>query len=155
MFSHLSIFSLITVIVWLVPSPLVDGQHVRVQDQNTKKWIPGTVKSKRPEPRSYEIQTESGSTLRRNRRHLRPAGTQQVEMGSREETSSGSEEYPASVFPSALESTEASHTTVMPSPISDITATPATPTKIPMETRVEPYRTRSGRAVNRPTRFAE
>ena len=136
-------------------SPLVDGQHVRVQDQNTKKWIPGTVKSKRPEPRSYEIQTESGSTLRRNRRHLRPAGTQQVEMGSREETSSGSEEYPASVFPSALESTEASHTTVMPGPISDITATPATPTKIPMETRVEPFRTRSGRAVNRPTRFAE
>ena len=39
-------------------SPLATGQHVRIQDQCTKKWFPGTVSCKRPEPRSYEVQTE-------------------------------------------------------------------------------------------------
>ena len=36
-------------------SPLTPGQPVRIQDQTTKKWHPGTVSCKRPEPRSYEV----------------------------------------------------------------------------------------------------
>ena len=59
-------------------SPLTAGQPVRIQDQATKKWHPGTVNYKRPEPRSYEVKTQSGSVLRRNKSHLRPAGTEVI-----------------------------------------------------------------------------
>ena len=85
-------------------SPLATGQHVRIQDQSTKKWFPGTISCKRPERRSYEVQTQYGSTLRRNRRHLRPASAQHLEMGS-------TDEYTVSeAHPSIVESTEALHT---------------------------------------------
>ena len=49
-----------------------------MQDQTTKKLFPETVSCVRPEPRSYEVHTQSGSIRRRNRRHLRPASTEQV-----------------------------------------------------------------------------
>ena len=58
--------------------PLTAGQYVRMQDQATKKWHPGTISCKRPEPRSYEVKTQSGSVLFRNRRHLCPAGTEVI-----------------------------------------------------------------------------
>ena len=50
--------------------PLTAEQHVRVQDPITKKWNPGTVEEVLPQPRSYLVNTETG-TLRRNRQHLR------------------------------------------------------------------------------------
>ena len=43
-------------------SPLVAGQHVCVQGQSTKRCVPRTVKCERQEPRSYEVQRESGAT---------------------------------------------------------------------------------------------
>ena len=46
-------------------SPLTTGQPVRIQDQATKKWLTGIVSCARPEPRSYEVKTQSGSILRR------------------------------------------------------------------------------------------
>ena len=46
-------------------SPLTTGQPVRIQDQATKKWLTGIVSCTRPEPRSYEVRTQSGSILRR------------------------------------------------------------------------------------------
>ena len=51
-------------------SPLTAGQPVRIQDQATKSWLLGTITFLRPEPRSYEVTTQSGSVLHRNRRHL-------------------------------------------------------------------------------------
>ncbi len=51
---------------------LVPGQPVSVQDKRTGQWKPGTIESIRPEPRSYTVNTGSG-TVRRNRAHLRPA----------------------------------------------------------------------------------
>ncbi|KAJ7369659.1 hypothetical protein OS493_037342 [Desmophyllum pertusum] len=133
-------------------SPLATGQHVRIQDQSTKKWLPGTISCKRPD----EVLTQYGSTLRRNRRHLRPASAQHIEMGS-------TDEYTVSeAHPSVLESTEALHTTPTPSPLSDVTAASVSPTQVSMDTNLsnanqspEPFRTRSGRAVIRPARFAE
>ena len=53
-------------------SPLHTGQNVRIQDG--KKWAPGIVVNKRPEPRSYEVSTQNGNILRRNRRHLKEMG---------------------------------------------------------------------------------
>ena len=97
-------------------SPLVTGQHVRIQDQRTKKWFPGTVSCKRPEPRSYEVQTQNGSTLRRNRCHFRPAVAQHIEMGPTDENMF------SEAHPSVPESAEALHTTPTPSPPSGATA---------------------------------
>lgn len=137
-------------------SPLATGQHVRIQDQRTKKWFPGTVSCKRPEPRSYEVQTQNGSILRRNRCHLRPASAQHIEMGPTDENTV------SEAHPSVPESAEALHTTPTPSPPSGATAASVRPTQTPMETTrsnanqsPEPYRTRSGRTVTRPARFAE
>lgn len=51
--------------------PLIRGQRVRVLDQASRTWIPATVTRVLDQPRSYEVATPNGSTLRRNRSHLR------------------------------------------------------------------------------------
>ncbi|XP_014668373.1 PREDICTED: uncharacterized protein K02A2.6-like [Priapulus caudatus] len=52
-------------------APLTPGQFVRIQEESTSKWQPAVVTEKLTAPRSYEIKTTNGSTLRRNRRHIR------------------------------------------------------------------------------------
>ena len=47
---------------------LEPGQNVAIL--HDKKWIPGTVLNKHPTPRSYVVETSSGSKLRRNRQHI-------------------------------------------------------------------------------------
>ncbi len=54
-----------------VLQPLYPGQPVRVRDEESKTWQPGTILDKLPQPRSYIVKTENGSQLRRNRQHLR------------------------------------------------------------------------------------
>ena len=54
--------------------PLITGQHVRIQDHASKRWNPGVVTSKTSEPRSYNVLTPNGNTLRRNRSHIRETG---------------------------------------------------------------------------------
>lgn len=48
-----------------------EGQHVCVYDPDSSKWSPAVVTQRCVEPRSYAVQTPSGKSLRRNRRHLR------------------------------------------------------------------------------------
>ena len=50
---------------------LQPGQQARVQDYQTGKWIPATITEKCPEPRSYQLTTDKGQNLRRNRIHIR------------------------------------------------------------------------------------
>ena len=50
------------------------GNSVRVQDPVTKKWSPGIIKAKEPEPRSYLVQLSNGGIYRRNRKHIRHTG---------------------------------------------------------------------------------
>ena len=52
--------------------PLHRGQEVRVQNQETGRWDRGKITNRRPERRSYEVQTSSGHTLRQNRMHIKP-----------------------------------------------------------------------------------
>ena len=47
---------------------LSQGQKVAVL--HDKKWIPGTIVKKYQTPRSYVVETPSGTKLRRNRRHI-------------------------------------------------------------------------------------
>ena len=42
------------------------------QIQVKKEWIPANVTSKDVSLRSYQVETESGQTFRRNRRFLHP-----------------------------------------------------------------------------------
>ena len=54
--------------------PLLIGQRVWLQDQQSKKWtIGGTIKSIRNGGRSYVVKTESGAAYLRNRRFIKAA----------------------------------------------------------------------------------
>lgn len=53
-------------------APLIPGQQVYVQQQTGKKrWESAQVQAQCEEPRSYEVVTTTGQTLRRNRRHIK------------------------------------------------------------------------------------
>ena len=56
---------------------LLPGQNIRILDQPTKTWMPGSVIQKAHEPRSYLVETESGQQLRRNRHQLRTTASHQ------------------------------------------------------------------------------
>lgn len=46
-------------------------QQVLIQDPQPHTWGKAVVQDKCPEPRSYLVTTEEGTTLRRNRKHIR------------------------------------------------------------------------------------
>ena len=46
--------------------------NIHYRDHVSNTWKPAVVTSQRQEPRSYDIRTTDGSTLRRNRRDIRP-----------------------------------------------------------------------------------
>ena len=124
-------------------SALSTGQHfpVRIQDQATKN-----------EPRSYEVKTQPGSLLRRNRRPLRPANTGQVVISSEDEPAIAESDDPVvEPSPDVPESTKAPHN-VVSSPTRDVCVTSGPPSA---SKNLGTYRTSSGRAVIRPTRFTE
>ena len=54
--------------------PLFPEDRVHVLDPATSTWKPGIVQGVASTPCSYLVNTERGSTLRRNRRHLRATG---------------------------------------------------------------------------------
>lgn len=61
--------------------PLIPGQRVYVQNQTGhKRWAPAKVERVRDEPRSYEVTTQQGKTLRRNRRQLKEASEKRVQF---------------------------------------------------------------------------
>ena len=47
---------------------------VRVLNPHSHKWDPGVIKNTAQTPRSYVVAMANGSTLGRNRRHIRPTG---------------------------------------------------------------------------------
>ena len=51
--------------------PLTQQESVLVQNPQTELWEKAAVEARCPEPRSYIVKTENGSTVRRNRRHIR------------------------------------------------------------------------------------
>ena len=52
-------------------SPMFVGHKVRIPDKVNKTWCPATITKKCDQPRSYIVQTPNGTTLPRNRSHLR------------------------------------------------------------------------------------
>ena len=118
-------------------SPLTAGQPVRIQDQTTKKWFPGTVSCVRPEPRLYEVQTQSGSILR-------PASTGQVAKSEDEPTNVDSDECQIETLHDVPDFPDAP---VVPSPGTSETPSASHSSEI--------YRTRRGSAVVKPARLTE
>ena len=59
--------------------PLLMGQKVWLQDQQTKKWtIEGVIKSIRNGGRSFVVETDSGAAYLRNRRFIKAAASKVV-----------------------------------------------------------------------------
>ena len=58
----------------------------RVRVIGNGSWVPAVVTEIRSTPRSYVVKTESGNTLRRNRRHLMKAPEPRSSMESEEES---------------------------------------------------------------------
>ena len=125
---------------------------VHIQDQTTKKWFPGIISNTIPEPRSYKVQTQSGSLLRWNRHHLRQVNTGKVVTVSEDEPSElESNDPPVEVSSDIPESSNAPHS-IRFDPVWDRGVSSRGP-----DTSQDPktYRARSGRAVIRPVRFME
>ncbi|CAM1297967.1 Uncharacterised protein g1983 [Pycnogonum litorale] len=57
--------------------PLKEGEMVRIRDG--KLWKPAQVKSEHETPRSYIVETDTG-TVRRNRRHLKRNGNEYIDL---------------------------------------------------------------------------
>ena len=51
--------------------PLIPGQDIRFQNNQSGQWEKAKVLSKCEEPRSYVVETPEGQIMRRNRVHLR------------------------------------------------------------------------------------
>ena len=52
-------------------SELLPGMKVLVQKSNEQAWVPGTIKQKCTEPRSYVVEMQNGSEIRRNWPYLK------------------------------------------------------------------------------------
>ena len=113
--------------------PLQEGQQIRVQNQETGKWVRGRITNRRPEPRSYELETESGQILRRNRRHIR--GTEEEEIRPQEHghTYHDKHNHNTPTAHSEEQTSEQSNT----------------------QTHGQPYTTRFGRKVQTPQRYSD
>lgn len=83
-------------------TPLQEGERVRLRTDAEKSWhTRGTVLQHASTPRSVVIQTDTGSVLRRNRRHLRQESGQLSPPGPTSSPQAGSLSSPSSDPPSS------------------------------------------------------
>ena len=75
--------------------PLYKAQSIRILDKVNKTWCPGIVVDKAPEPRSYVVQTPSGTKVRRNRSHLQPMMVPKLPLVSDEAPKPDTPEIPS------------------------------------------------------------
>ncbi|XP_065182407.1 uncharacterized protein LOC135813117 [Sycon ciliatum] len=109
--------------------PLVPGQHVGIRSPTTHLWEPGIVTQSVNGPRSYMVQPDHGTEVRRNRTHLRERRVH---------------------FPPDASLAGPQPPSDVPSPWSDVSQSqPPSPCDVsqPAEPATQLYRTRSGRAV--------
>nr|XP_054769705.1 uncharacterized protein K02A2.6-like [Lytechinus pictus] len=118
---------------------LTVGQRVRMLDTDDNTWIPAKVSRVCEAPRSYEVTTPNGRTLRRNRSHLREMFTSQPKS----DTSS------ASLDPRRLdlEDEEAKETDNQTPHMHTSDRTPNS------QSDRHTYTTRYGRQIHRPVRY--
>ena len=131
---------------------ILEGQHVWVYDPDSSKWSPAVVTQRCVELRSYIVQTSSGKSLRRNRKHLRE--DKSAAMLNPEASASTPTISPESNGESAVGTTtnhspmeQTSTTTIKSRPIPD------TPHKTPYTHHGTQKTSRSGRVIRPPRKF--
>ena len=139
---------------WPLP-PLLVGKPVRVLDKQSKTWFPGTITPQNKD-RSYQILTEAGRSIIRNRQHLRdltphndaPICTSTIPVDP--PNSNGN-----TIINSAPTATLCKPTTTMVDR-SPCTGAPETPKPVAETDKgggQSPYKTRSGRMMCKPLRY--
>ena len=121
--------------------PLLVGSPVRVLNKENKTWFPGKIIAQHQD-RSYQVLTEGGRCLVRNRHQLRERTLQPSTQEPGQEPPPPPADQPNNNVPPIANSTPAA-----------TTETPATPTGPP--TTPVPYKTRSGRTVQKPARLQD
>ena len=119
------------------------GQRVRMLNTDDNTWIPAKVSRVCEEPRSYEVTTPNGKTLRRNRSHLREMFTSQTQH----DTSSTTTPDPRRIDldEEEIQDEEANHHTPQNTDNSERTQN--------IQSDRHTYTTRYGRQIHRPDRF--
>lgn len=146
-------------------TPLIEGDEVRIRpyNLNNKEWKPASV-IKRLDQRSYEVLTESGKVLRRNRVDIRKSVSSELKKSKPFLEEKQQQQTPPS--PPQIEHLDPPST---PKPVpkrvtvsvygrEHTSASPKkinSPVKRPMVKTGEsvPKTTRSGRAIKKPTRY--
>ena len=137
--------------------PLLEGDTVRAKPYqiNEKSWEKATV-TKRLDDRSYEIETDSGTTLRRNRVHLRASNEKPTPRVVVEPDLSTTAAENAAIPESEEVPPTPSRPPKTPAKAPKVAKVPAkVPAKIPKSPVVEktPYVSKSGRTSKFPSHF--
>lgn len=146
--------------------PLEGGQEVLIE-KSTRNWIPGCVVNKDKAPNSYQVQTEQGTILRRNRIHLKPRDIPSRSIFTPRPITS-TPDYPSGNLPkSTPENTSCNQQTQAPTspqqPENNTNQIPNSNSPGQQERRAvisdskvsTPKITRSGREVKIPSRFKD
>ena len=123
------------------------GSYVSYLNSDMRSWSIGTVHARSHDDRSYEILTESGNLVSRNRIHLRPTNVQPVNkptMSTLPYKANARVDLPVRPKASGVP-TSHDHSKKANKP----------PTERTAKTNDILYRTRSGREVQIPSRYKE
>ena len=130
--------------------PLYSGQDIRILNKETKKREPGQVVNKASTPRSYNVRTYTGSTLRGNRIDLRER------VGEEESSTCKARDAPTQQQPCGPEETPApDKSTSAGIQGSPVPQAPLDNQMLVAESPPSCNTTRSGREVRKPLRYRE
>ena len=127
-------------------SQLSRGEHVRTRHPVTHSWEPGRIVEQCQQPRSYQVESASGSVLRRNRRDIRETDERHVFLSSDDDRQRNSREAAADDDEHEQPSSSQRPATVEP-PTRSVTAEPVEPLVTP--TPVEPVQEPVGSPVRK------
>ena len=124
--------------------PLITGQDVYVQNQQTGLWKPATVQAKCMEPRSYVVETDDGQTLRRNRRHIQGSKTVKKTVTFKNDDGSSDQEPAIDTVPQKQQQN------IQAGIKNNV---PDSKTENTLDQELTGYQTKSGRVIKKPERY--
>ena len=123
-------------------SELHQGQNLHVRDPQSGKWSPATIKDKCTEPGSYLVTSNNGNILRCNRCHLRDGKSAKRVRFTETPQEHEPPEVPRENIPP-------------PRTCPDVPRSQETTPVSRDNNHEDGYRTRSGRAVRKPSRLVD
>ena len=122
------------------------GQHVRTRHPVTHRWEPGRIVEKCLQPRSYKVESASGSVLRGNRRDIRETAEKHVFLSNDDDRQRNFRETAADDDEHEQSCSSPRPTTVEP-PTRSLTAEPVEPLVTPAS--VEPVQEPVGSPIRK------